>query len=30
VLEAITPQTKLIAVTHCSIVLGAVVDVAAI
>ncbi len=30
VLEAITPRTKLIAVTHCSNVLGTVVDVAAI
>ena len=30
VLEAITPQTKLIAVTHCSNVLGTVVDVTAI
>ena len=30
VLSAITPRTKLIAVTHCSNVLGAVVDVAAI
>ena len=30
VLEAITPRTRLIAVTHCSNVLGTVVDVAAI
>ena len=30
VLSAITPRTKLIAVTHCSNVLGTVVDVAAI
>jgi cysteine desulfurase/selenocysteine lyase len=30
VLEAITPRTRLIAVTHCSNVLGTVVDIAAI
>ena len=30
VLEAITPRTRLIAVTHCSNILGTVVDVAAI
>jgi cysteine desulfurase/selenocysteine lyase len=30
VLEAITPRTRLIAVTHCSNVLGTVIDIAAI